>query len=238
MARLINRNMQIPGGIKFYQPETKFKIQGQSFNSTVDAVIRMRQANPALASAKGWATDFEGVASDVDAFNAAICERMGWTSYITNPVAGAPQSPKFKALSPLSQSQLVAVAGKAKKVWSGVKIISDWEEAGYPAVDQSMADSRAKTCSECPLNGKGDFTKWFTVPAAEAIKRQVEKFNLRKLSTPHDGNLGVCEACSCPLRTKVFCPIEFVKKHTGEEILNDLKNGKNCWIVSEMAQTL
>lgn len=238
MARLINRQMQIPGGLKFYQPETKFVARSGSFHSIVDQVIAMRKANPAMVSAKGWATDFDNVSHEVDAFNAAICERMGWTTYITNPMSGAPQSPKFQALSPMDSQQLAAVAGRVKKIWAGVKTINSWEEAGYPTVDQEKAEGRAKTCSDCPLNGQGDFTKWFTAPAAAAIKKQVERFNHKKLSTPNDENLGVCQGCLCPLKTKVFCPIEFIRAHTGEEAMNELRNGKNCWIVSELSEAV
>ncbi len=231
MARLLNRQLQIPGGIRFFEPSTQFKIQGQSFNSTVDAVVRMRKANPALAAAKGWATDFEGVANDVDSFNAAICERMGWTTYITNPTSGTPTSPKFKALSPLDQKQLSAVAGKVKKVWQGVRSINDWLEAGTPAVPTEQSEKRAATCVACPLNGKGGLEEWFTKPAAAAIKLQFDKLSERKLSTTLDEKLNVCVSCLCPMRLKVHTPLAHIVAHMGEETRRALDPG--CWITAE-----
>jgi hypothetical protein len=230
MARLTNRNMQIPGGLRFYQPETKFKSRPGSFNNLVDQVIAMRRANPALAQSKGWAMDYEGVANEVDAYNAAICERMGWLNYITHPVA-APAAPKFKALSPIAEKQLNAVAGKVKKVWQGVKSINGWMESGEPAVEQARAESRAATCVKCPMNGKGGLEEWFTKPAAAAIKSQFERLAERKLFTSVDDQLNVCTACLCPLKLKVHTPLQYISANMGEETRRALDPG--CWILAE-----
>ncbi len=230
MARLTNRQMQIPGGLRFYQPETKFKAAG-SFNTITDQVLAMRKANPAIAAAKGWALDWEGVASDVDAFNAAICERMGWLNYISQPNLSAPVSPKFKALSPLDQKQLSAVAGTAKKVWQGVRTLNDWIDSKEPAVEPYLAEQRATTCVACPLNGKGGLEEWFTKPAAAAIKVQFEKLAARKLTTAQDDNLNVCTACLCPLKLKVHAPLKHIVSHLGEETRRALD--PKCWILSE-----
>ena len=236
MSRLRNRTRQIPGGFQMYIPATKFKARPfSSFETIVGALMSHFAANPALAKQNGWPTDRAGVEELVDSYNAAICERMGWTDYIMLPSLSAP-SPKFKALSPINAQEIAAVAGRVKQIWSGVKIIHDWEESGYPLVEQAKAESRAATCADCPMNGKGDFTRWFTVPAASAIKRQVERFEQRNLSTVNDEKLGVCNGCLCPLRTKVFCPIDFIRPHTGEETLKALRDGKNCWIISELGE--
>jgi hypothetical protein len=221
--------------MKFYQPETKFHTRPGSFNNVVDQVIMMRNANPALTKAKGWSTDFNTVANEVDAFNAAICERMGWTTYITQPSAAAPPSPKFKALSPQSESQISAAAGVVKKVWQGVKSLNEWLESKEPAVPQEQAEARAATCAACTLNGKGGLEEWFTKPAAMAIKHQFALLSERKLQTSQDEQLNVCKGCLCPLRLKVHTPLKFITGQMGDETRRALDPG--CWILAEEKTT-
>lgn len=230
MSRLANRQKQIPMGLRFYQPETGFKIQGASFQSIVDQVVNNRKANPAIAQAKGLSTDPNVVAEEVDAFNAAICERMGWTQYIMVPTQ-APPSPKFKALSPLAEKQLSAVAGKVKKVWQGVKSLNDWIESGLPAVPTEQSQKRAEVCAACLVNGKGGLEEWFTKPASEAIQKQFARLSERKLTTTVDDGLNVCTACLCPLKLLVHTPLEFKLSHMGPETRRAL--APQCWILQE-----
>lgn len=190
----------------------------------------MRKANPAIAKAKGWATDFDGVANEVDAFNSAICERMGWMNYVSQPSASAP-SPKFKALSPIAEKQLSAAAVKIKKVWQGVRSLNDWVESKEPAVPAEVSEKRAATCIACPLNGKGGMEEWFTKPAAAAIKLQFQRLSERKLTTTHDDKLNVCTACLCPLKLKVHTPLSYISPQMGEETRNALD--ARCWILAE-----
>lgn len=235
MARLNNRQLQIPGGYKFYQPETKFQTRPGSFNNVVDQVIMMRMANAALTRAKQWATDFNSVSNEVDAFNSAICERMGWTTYISQVASSAAPSPKFKALSPQSESQISAAAGVVKKVWQGVKSLNEWLETKEPAVPSEQAEARAATCAACVLNGKGGLEEWFTKPAAMAIKQQFAMLSERKLSTTLDGKLNVCTACLCPLKLKVHTPLKYISNHMGDETRRALD--PVCWILKEEADS-
>ena len=230
MARLNNRMLQIPFGFKFFQPETRFNAKQGSFNNIVDQVIAMRKANPALTAKHNWPTDFNAVAEEVDMFNATICERMGWTSFISVPATPAP-SPKFKALSPQSEKQLSVAAGTAKKVWQGVRTLNDWFDSGEPAVPADQSEKRAQTCVACPLNGKGSMEQWFVKPAAAAIQVQFAKLSERKLSTTVDDKLNVCTACLCPLRLKVHTPLQFISPHMGDETRRALD--PKCWITAE-----
>jgi hypothetical protein len=236
MATLNNRQIQIPFGIKFYQPETRFNSRQGSFNNVVDQVVAMRKANPALVAKHGWATDWDTVATEVDMFNAAICERMGWTNFINQPGAGVAPSPKFKALAPLAEKQLSAVADKAKKVWQGVKTLNDWIDSQLPPVETSLSQHRAEVCAACVLNGKGGLEEWFTKPAAAAIKLQMSQLASRKLSTTVDDKLNVCTACLCPLKLKVHTPLPFITEHMSDATKNELD--KNCWILEEINKTV
>lgn len=234
MARLNNRQLQIPFGLKFYQPETRFNSRQGSFNNIVDQVVAMRKANPALAAKHNWNLEWEMVADEVDAFNAAICERMGWNTFINQPGAGVAPTPKFKALSPLAEKQLSAAAEKVKKVWQGVKTLNDWIDSGTPPVAATLSQHRAEVCVACVLNGKGGLEEWFTKPAAAAIKLQISKLASRNLSTTVDDKLNVCTACLCPLKLKVHTPLPFITDHMSPATQSELD--PKCWILEEITK--
>jgi len=225
--------MQIPNNLKFVQNETGWTApRFGSFEAIVTALIHHRRMRPDLIKKHGWSIDPVTVANEVDAYNAKLCAQQGWTQYIYE--AGAPQPPKS---SPLSQAALRSVQSavvKSKRLWAGAETIHEWIESGEPAVAQELANSRALKCSQCPKNGKGSWEEWFTRPASEVIKRQVEMLSARKLSTPYDDKIQACLVCYCPLRLKVFSPIKFIKAHTSNEVLNDLEAVPGCWVVKEM----
>jgi hypothetical protein len=206
--RLKSRELQIPNGFVFYQPETGWKPpRFQSFMQLVQQIIRHRQANPALAAQHGWNLSPQSVEVELEEFNARICVSMGWDDYVmhTDPGGGLP--PKSTAPTQADQKQVSAAAGRAKKIWSGVKTLNDWIDSGDPAVPPELSLARAAICAKCQKNTPGDFTTWFTKPAAGAIQRQLEKVQDRNLSTPSDAVLNVCDVCLCPLKLKVHTPL-------------------------------
>ncbi len=232
---LRDRNHYIPNGFVFYQPETAWRPRrGQSFASLCQQLLQHRQGNPHLAAQHNWRMDLAGIEDEVDAFNAKVCLANGWNKFVMT-LEGGGLPPKPIALSPADQRQISVAAGLAKKIWSGVKTINDWIDSGEPPVAPVVSARRAATCAKCPQNGKGDFTTWFTKPAAGAIQKQVEKLADRKLSTPHDGDINICEVCLCPLKLKVHTPIRFIKEHLAENVLLDLKRVGGCWIIEEIA---
>ena len=234
VPRLRNRQMQIPNGLTFFEPCTGWTPrQYSSFSTIVARLIASRNANPALTRQHHLATDQQAVEAEVDLFNAKICLAQGWMDYILTEERNAPSIPK--AMTPaLHPSALSAAAGKAKRIWAGVKTLNDWIDSGEPAVEQEEADHRAGICVACPLNGQGGLEVWFTAPASEAIKRQFQKLEARKLATPHDATLGICSACSCPMRLKVWTPMHFIKEHLSPDVIAELRNGKDCWIVAAL----
>lgn len=233
MSKLISRQSQIPGGFRFYQPETKWKsAPWASFDAIVNSLIAHRQGNPGLAQKHGWRTDYEGVAAEVDHFNASVCMAMGWVKFIAQ--GGGPDvPPKSMTLPQVDPKQISAVAEKVKKIWAGVKTLNDWIDSGEPPVPLDKAVSRAAICSTCVNNGQGDFTKWFTAPAAESIRRQMERVKDLKLATPSDDKINVCEACLCPLKLKVHTPMKYIGPHLTESTLRDLAKNPACWILAE-----
>lgn len=220
--RLIDRHKQIPNGLHFYQPQTKWRSRPwSSFNGIVEALISHRQANPWL----GLPTGRREVEAEVDAFNANICATMGWGDYITS-AEGAAVAP-FQS----GPSRLPSLLGTLANVAVGAEANVEWLADGAEAVPAELSNQRAGICVLCPLNGKGDLTRYFTVPAAAAIRKAYELRRDWKLSTVHDDQLGVCEACSCPMKLKVHFPIQIVRDHIRPQAKADLH--PKCWILNE-----
>jgi hypothetical protein len=223
--------MQIPGGMKFALPELNYQsAYFASFDTIVNSVMHAVTANPQVAKSKGWPMTRPEVEMWVESQQVAICEMNGWLTYLTSGEPDAPP-PKFKALSPMSASQVSAVAEKVKKVWQGVKSLNDWIDSGDPAVPLKQSEARAMVCVKCPQNGKGGLEEWFTKPASAAIQAQFRKLESRKLATPQDSDLNVCKACLCPLRLLVHTPLEYKLAHMGEETRRALDS--SCWILAE-----
>lgn len=223
--RLKDRARFPPGGFRFYVAETKWSISPWiSFDAAVAQIIQHRMGNPYLTQKNGWSTDAFVVAEELDQFNAAVCQQMKWMDYITEGGAQATPSPKaMNQLSPFSQS--------ARNVAAGVNTIADWELAGGNVVSRDVANVRAKTCSTCPQNQRGDLLQWFTQQAAKLIQLQLETRNNMKLHTDFDPLLGVCESCGCVNKLSVWCPLDIKLKHMKPEVKASLH--PLCWVLNE-----
>lgn len=219
MARLKDRQHQIPGGFKFSLPEAGWKSQPyMSFDSIVNSVTGITKANPALSRHHGWPTERDDVANWVDEFNAYLCETNGWNDYITG-AGGGFGPPKL------------APPGKASAVVAGAKTLADWIGSGAQPVTKDHATHRAATCLKCPILQHGDWSNFFTRAASEMIRMQVQTAQDLDLTTPHDSKLGICGACSCPMRLKVFVSLKPIL----ENILPESKEAlwEHCWIRAE-----
>jgi hypothetical protein len=82
MAKLKDRQRQIPGGFRFEIPEMKYHSSAfSSFTAIVNSVHTLMQANQELAELRGWPTEYNGIENWVDSFNAEICVRNGWVDF-------------------------------------------------------------------------------------------------------------------------------------------------------------
>lgn len=232
-ARLKNRQKSIPFGFRFFQPEINFRAnRNASFNAIVNALIQARAANPVMLRKNNWSLDYNAVAEEVDAYNAALCQSHGWDEFIV-----LPQIPTIPKALPPDQPRVVAslkaAAVAARSLVAGARTLLEWIDSNDPAVPAEQSEHRAIVCSTCPKNEAGDFTQWFTRPAAELIKNQIERAQARKLSTPRDGQLNLCTACHCPLKLKVHVPIDWIVKRLAPEQMAQLKQAPACWIPLE-----
>lgn len=229
MPHLKSRTAHPPHSFRFLQPETgqASEFVG-SFNFVVEQVVRLRKANPFLCERHGWSTDVVAVENEVDAYNTARCIAGGWKDFVVmddgNPAPLYVMPAQKKTMGVLRS----AVAG-GSKVAAGVAILLDWLGNSGKPVAQEIADRRAGICAECPKNGNGGITSYFTQPIADKIKTQMEIRGELQLRTPHDEKLGVCEACLCPLKLKCWTPMEHIIVHTSDEVKKDLH--PCCWIL-------
>ena len=237
MPRLKDRQRQVPGGYKFYLPEVKWSAPGNfpSFTVVCDRLQQVINANPYLAQKNHWPTDRKSIEDWVDLYNATVCARMGWDDYIVADGGGGsvPKTTPQHQQQTLQSLRNAAVA--AKELIAGAKSLMEWEDSGDPPVPADLSTARAIVCAGCPKNEVGDYTRWFTVPAAELIKRRVEKAQKRGLTTPSDDRLSTCTACHCPLKLKVHVGIKWITKRLTDEQRSKLATGNNCWILSEEA---
>lgn len=222
MPRLRNRQRSIPNGLTFIQPQTNWQPRkGSSFQGIVESLIAHRRANPRF----NLSTDPAAVADEVDAFNAAICERMGWNDYIISGADGGQP-----AAVPFPDPKGKSLLNQVGNVVAGSETIVDWIKSGAEAVPEPKSTARAKICVTCPKNTtEGGLLRWFTKPAAAAIKAAVASRKGFNLSTPVDDKLGVCSACSCELHLKVHLPLERIKPHMDIAVLEALD--ERCWIL-------
>jgi hypothetical protein len=238
MQSLKSEQRQIPNGFWFRQPEINWnskKVIGlhPSLDTLTQAVISARRANPHQAAQHNWSLDFDVVKSEVKQFNVNHCLAMGWTEYLTDSGGGAP--PFNQAQSLLNQKQISVAVETVKRLWAGIKSVNEWLDSNDAPVSTELAEKRATTCVSCPLNGPGDFSKWFTTPASAAIKRQLEKLQNRKISTTQDEKLNICEACLCPLKLIVHVPLQIKLAHMTPDTKQALH--PSCWVLSEEKAT-
>lgn len=231
------RQFQIPNGFKFKLALGPNKFWEPPPFSSFDQVVAGAKAvilnNRALAAKNHWPTDSHVIADWVEDYNAHLCAANGWTDYYENP--GGLGLPKRSAAQQRSLAkELVAAAAKVKQLAAGYVAIRQWKVSGDPAVPAAQSAARAAICAACPQNQAGDWTAWFTKPAADMIQRDLEKLQERQLSTPSDPALKFCQACSCPMRLKVHVPVEFIRPTVTPEIAFELKKGRDCWVLSEL----
>lgn len=221
--RLKDRGKLPPGGLRYYAPQTNFSIQPWvSFDVAVEQIRQHRIANPHQTKVNNWSLDPGVIAAELDAWNTNVCVQMGWMDWVTD---GQPENLPPKALS-LSSPSL-----PNGRLAAGIKTIARWELAGGNVVNRDKANARAKICSTCIKNEMGDLSTFFTEAAARLIRLQLETKNNMKLSTDFDPLLGLCQACGCVNKLKVWAPLDIVRSEMKPEIKAAL--AAQCWVLNE-----
>lgn len=230
--RLKSRSEHPPYDFQILLPEVGMKapIKG-SFRHVVDEFAKIVAANPAQAAKHNWPDYLEGQEDWVDVHNAQRLQASGWSQFTTD-------GSELYILPP-GQKKTLRGGVVVGKLATGASIWRDLFGESGATVEQPLAEKRAEVCVSCPENDiKMGLANWFT---SELAGQLLGLFNLMKgknLVTRQDDKLGVCRACLCPGRAKVWASIDVIKKHTKQETLDKLhKDGPRCWILSESELT-
>lgn len=211
-----------PGGWSFFSPQTGWNLPNPvsvTFNQAVQLIIKHRMSNQAIAAKFGLRVDVPGVEQELDTY--------------TRLRLGIPQGPPTlpKSSPPAQSADSLGAVAAVKMLASGAALLLDWETSGRPPVAAKLAVERASKCDGCPKNEPGHLSLWFTSAASEGIRKRLARLHAMNLTTPHDAKLGVCNACLCPLKLKIWTPIDLVLSHLKPEARERL--WLECWITAE-----
>jgi len=226
MPRLKDRNKQTPGGHQFYDPVLKYRPRPwASLDEIAQGLLQARLGNPGLTQQNAWSTDINVVTNEVDAAIAKHCQQMGWRDFYTDDAGpGGDQAQP----SNFQRPQNLRLLQKLKNVAANNPIV-DFIKSKDEAVSPEIASVRAKICLSCPHNQQvKSLLDIFTTTASEAIRKSLEKLRGWNLDVPESEQLGVCGICSCPLKLKVFFPLERIKSKMSNEVREQLPEW--CWI--------
>lgn len=197
---------------------------GHHFQSAVSEIIKCRLDNPRF----NLPTDHETVEAELDAYTCALLKNSpGWC---IGPEAPSFQRPPLVKPQPVGGKGSAAVGGEPNflaNTNAGIKLWMEFFGSGKPESEE-VAEKRAAICANCPQNVKGNILERFNAMAGKEILAIFNALNDLDLHTSRDKDLYVCHLCSCPLRSKVFAPLEMVKKHMVQETMDSLPD--YCWI--------
>ena len=194
------------------------------FNSLCAALRQHRLSNPRFK----LETDMGKIQEEVDSTNAQRMTTIpGAESYYVRGGSAVFHKPLREIQSRVSKANAAAANFR-----SGVGVMIDLFGSGLSPVSKELAEKRAKTCVECPLNNRAStLEKVFTLPAVLAISKKLEIVNGLELSTSQDSKLNICDACFCVLKLAVHIPIEQKLKDLTPEAKAKLV--PNCWQLTE-----
>ena len=114
----------------------------------------------------------------------------------------------------------------------GAYVLTKWVGSGHLPVPAWKAVRRALVCEKCENNRSA--TGWkdrVTAEAAKTVKAIFKYKDNAHLKVPNEDKIGVCSACDCPLKLKVWIPLDVIWDNTPETEL--AKFAKGCWILEE-----
>lgn len=144
---------------------------------------------------------------------------------------GAPLPQPTPTTFPSGYTALSAGVGDIKKLATGAGILMAWDASGEAAVASDVANNRASTCADCPLNSMAKLDQWNTVPVAMSLKSRLSRIEKIRLKTPSDSKLGLCDGIYSPTAMLVHAPLSIVNRKLKADMRANLHEG--CWIKSE-----
>jgi hypothetical protein len=218
-----------PGGWSFYEPRTDHTISQPSFQQLVIAVAQHRLSNRRFEGQ--WSTDLNVIGDEIhDQIGNRVVQRKKvreWPDWWSDDVPPKPPGLSPRQSTGQPRNPLVATAANLA---AGIGLYVEWFGSG-DTVPQEEADRRATICVSCPVHQTNpNFSDHFTDAAAGKIMAVFQMINKLNLHTTLDDKLGMCPACSCPMKAKVWAPLDLILKKIRPESKAEL--WKECWITN------
>lgn len=226
MPKLVSRTKWPPGGFVVLHPEAGMKKPfSGSFIAAVDFELQFRRKNTVLAQRLGLPPNRGSCEDWVDEYNARRCLSAGFPHFVMDSAKAQAEK------KTLHQRLGGAVVGVLSKTRAAISAYSAMFGSVGP-VAKEKATTRAGVCVTCPNNNtQGGLAAFFTESAASEIMGVLGVLKDLDLHVPQAANLGVCSACSCPLKAKVFAPIQVVVDRMPADVWGKLP--ANCWLRTE-----
>lgn len=221
-----------PGGWAYTEP----RVPGwsapshSSFDVVVNAIIALRKGNRWLITEHKLSTDLDTVSNEVDEYNAKRMVSMGYDHFVQDANVGVLQAAPFQRPQHPSLHRAVATSA-VKRVTAGVGTLKEWWGDGLKSVDGHIAENRASICETCPLNRDPNWIEKLIAAAAEKAKQFLEVKRALQLRTRFDDKLHFCDGCGCGIETKIWVPINVIRKTMIPEIKQALD--PRCWQLHE-----
>lgn len=225
MPRLKSRTKFPPREFQLLLPEVGMQtaLHG-SFNEMVDAFSHIVQRNPGFAQKYHWPTDRIGQENFVDERNAIRLLKSGYTDFVD-------LSGSIPDISPDLKKNWRDVAAAAVV---GAKSYLEMVGPTGQFVARELAERRAGICVECPLNdSKGGLARYFVQTTSRGIMAFFGAMKEMDLSTQMDDKLGVCTACLCPMRAKVWFGLDTILRQMPADTFDKLSRFPKCWLLTE-----
>lgn len=218
---------RVPAGGWYYRcPSTGWVLPNRTsgmLEQKAAAVLSHNQANPG----KDLPTDIVVVTKQVhDQTVQHILETGMATSDIHQfPKAQAPVHRLFTKVLPGPRSIIARVADVVANDVIGVRVLTDWFGKGLTPVPSPVAEKRAKACDVCPANTRKE--RPIEGAIAEAVRWAAAFKSNAELRVSNEENLGTCDVCGCPLKTKIWVPLKTINEDTSHVFPDE------CWITEE-----
>lgn len=225
---LKNKNNLPPLGWTFRQPELNWDndVSQESFYAAVKRIISIRKANPRF----NLSTDPDEVATELENYTVARLKSMPGGDKWLVPGDAPPFPARLRPKGGAGASGVAAAAEWVRNARAGVGLWLDYYGSKGP-VEPSVAEQRASVCATCEFNQPMTGLNALSQEAGEDLSKILGTLRSRKLTTSKDEQLNGCALCACPLKAKVWVPMDLVLKHTRAQVMEKLP--AHCWIKSE-----
>ena len=232
MARLKSKTKFPPQEFCLLLPEIGMKtsLHG-SFYEMVKAFGDIVRKNPAIAQRYNWPTDYASQEEFVEQREVKRLLANGWHEFVEFDAQADPPAASFTSVKKNWNGAAAVVVNRGKAAYAAYK---EMYGPGGP-VTRPVAEARAEICVGCPKNDvSSGVSSYFLESTAKGIMALLGALKDLDVRTSMDDKLGVCFACKCPLRAKIWTPIAVVAEHTTEEIWSQLpKDNPKCWILTQ-----